>query len=464
MEETSNASETKQSLPVTRCTRRATSKVVAVGAGGRIQQRASKEFKRETLLQVKYAPAVRLYLKSNIAAGRIFEGDELRLGCEAEGNPSEFTYKWYLNNQMVPGNFTNELIITNLSRKYNDNTIKCEVYNSVGKSADSKILEVSYGPRFVNKPKNVEADSGTTATLNCAVDGNPTPEIIWLHHENGRIVKVGHSPNLAVDVNERTAGVYRCRASVDGFPPTETSVIVFVKGPPKIIANSTQYGIEGSRIHVECLTFSVPKPDYFLWTFDGRELKPHDQDYEFLEEALSEGLTKSTLMIREGRSNHFGTYNCTVQNPYGRDTFEIYLEPYTSTAAACMTAVVSIAVFVVLCRRRRRRQRRKTSDDVDDVKKPDVTDIGKGDCGDKCNGDRCSNLSELKLELRQIEGGCDKTYFNMNLPVALLVSMYDEYPLLTSIYHAADYSPDFGHVHDTDTGLYADSNSGFALG
>lgn len=42
-------------------------------------------------------------------------------------------------------------------------------------------------PSFISRPKNVEAEEGSTVTLNCDVDGQPTPEIRWLFHEPGRI-------------------------------------------------------------------------------------------------------------------------------------------------------------------------------------------------------------------------------------------------------------------------------------
>lgn len=40
-----------------------------------------------------------------------------------------------------------------------------------------------------------------------------------------------------------------------------------------------------------------------------------------------------------------------------------------------------------------------------DVKKPDITEVGKSDPFK--DSDRNSNISDLKLELRQVEGSCD---------------------------------------------------------
>lgn len=51
------------------------------------------------------------------------------------------------------------------------------------------------------------------------------------------------------------------------------------------------------------------------------------QEYVFLEESLADGMTKSTLVIRKSQTQHFGSYNCTVSNAYGSDSFEINVIP-----------------------------------------------------------------------------------------------------------------------------------------
>lgn len=52
---------------------------------------------------------------------------------------------------------------------------------------------------------------------------------------------------------------------------------VFI-GPPKIMSNQTQYGVEGDSVRIECVSFSVPKPDSIVWTFGGSEINSfHNQ-------------------------------------------------------------------------------------------------------------------------------------------------------------------------------------------
>lgn len=42
-------------------------------------------------------------------------------------------------------------------------------------------------PTFREKPRSLEADSGSLVTLTCEVDGNPTPDIVWIQHPIDRV-------------------------------------------------------------------------------------------------------------------------------------------------------------------------------------------------------------------------------------------------------------------------------------
>ena len=153
------------------------------------QNTADRTYKSAKLkLEVKFAPKVTVsVIGGALAGGRIPEGAEVRLSCHAEANPNELSYKWYINEELAVGDYTTEMIIANVSRKYHDALIKCEVNNIVGKSEETETLDISYGPAFKTKPVSVEADVGNTITLSCDVDGNPTPEIVWIFDPSERV-------------------------------------------------------------------------------------------------------------------------------------------------------------------------------------------------------------------------------------------------------------------------------------
>lgn len=110
-----------------------------------------------------------------------------------------------------------------------------------------------------------------------------------------------------------------------GFPEISAEASIYLKGPPSITSPRQQFGIIGDNARIECVAFSVPKARHVSWTFNGREINTNtDQDYSILEDPLPEGI-KSTLIIRESQSKHFGRYNCTVVNDHGNFVLEIDL-------------------------------------------------------------------------------------------------------------------------------------------
>lgn len=109
------------------------------------QNTADRTYRSAKLrLEVKYAPKVTLRIVSGLGlTGRLTEGAEVRLACKADANPLDLTYRWYINDELVPGDYTTELIIPNITRKYHDAIVKCEVHNPVGKSEESETLDIS---------------------------------------------------------------------------------------------------------------------------------------------------------------------------------------------------------------------------------------------------------------------------------------------------------------------------------
>ncbi|KPJ16354.1 Irregular chiasm C-roughest protein [Papilio machaon] len=352
-----------------------------------------------------------VHIESETVKGRIPEGSEARVGCSVDANPPAQVYQWYINNNPVIGDYTDEMIIFNVSRKHNKAVVKCEVSNAVGQNEGTFNLDVTYPPSFRSRPKNIEAEVGARVTLNCDVDGQPEPEIRWLFHEPGRIGQVkGKAPNLKVTVNNETAGSYICKATVDGYPEIESEATIFIKSIPKILSNRTQFGSEGEMVRVECAAFSVPKPDDIRWYFEGREISViQDPDYATLEETLPDGVIKSSLVIRASQSKHYGLYNCSVTNEYGNANAAIALKPLKTLPLFIIligvtSGIIIFSAFVILlviCHRRRRKKSQQINE------KPDVT-VTTGDMYKE--SDRSSNISDLKLQIGQNDGSYELDY------------------------------------------------------
>jgi hypothetical protein len=74
---------------------------------------------------------------------RLVEGQDVRVVCSADANPPEVSYRWFVNDQLVLGDPTSELILQNLSQRHHSSIIKCEVHNLVGRSEETETLDVS---------------------------------------------------------------------------------------------------------------------------------------------------------------------------------------------------------------------------------------------------------------------------------------------------------------------------------
>ncbi|EDV99713.1 GH12264 [Drosophila grimshawi] len=371
-------------------------------------------------VEVKYAPKVKVNVigpgsgsaigspststsvSGSVAVQRIVEHAQVRLECRADANPSDVRYRWYINDEPIIGGQKTEMVIRNVTRKFHDAIVKCEVQNSVGKSEDSETLDISYAPSFKQRPQSMEADVGSIVSLNCEVDSNPQPEIVWIQHPSDRVV--GTSTNLTFSVSNETAGRYYCKANVPGYAEISADAYVYLKGSPSISSLRSQCGLVGDTARIECFASSVPRARHVSWTFNGQEISSESgHDYSILVDAVPGGV-KSILIIRDSQANHYGKYNCTVVNDYGNDVAEIQLLPKKSvslymTEVYGLSMLAFVVVFIVILILIYLKFRKRTKlPPADVISEHQNTKIGGVSCKME-PGDRTSNYSDLKLDI-----------------------------------------------------------------
>ncbi|KAH8300893.1 hypothetical protein KR044_003681 [Drosophila immigrans] len=360
-------------------------------------------------VEVKYAPKVKVNVIGSTAGGgggsnfggvqRIVEHAQVRLECRADANPSDVRYRWYINDEPIINGQKTEMVIRNVTRKFHDAIVKCEVQNSVGKSEDSETLDISYAPSFKQRPQSLEADVGSVVSLNCEVDSNPQPEIVWIQHPSDRVV--GTSSNLTFSVSNETAGRYYCKANVPGYAEISADAYVYLKGSPSISSQRTQYGLIGDTARIDCIASSVPRARHVSWTFNGQEISSESgHDYSILVDAVPGGV-KSTLIIRDSQSYHYGKYNCTVVNDYGNDVAEIQLQAKKSvsllmTMVGGISGVAFLMVLTIICYFKCKKRTKLPPADV--ISEHQITKNGGVSCKLEA-GDRTSNYSDLKVDI-----------------------------------------------------------------
>lgn len=103
-------------------------------------QNAAERSPRTAVLhmEVKYAPKVSIQIEQD----QINEFDSVRLTCQADANPADVVYKWYINDDIAYGDYSTQLVIASANRKLNQAIVKCEVTNAVGRSEDTQTLNI----------------------------------------------------------------------------------------------------------------------------------------------------------------------------------------------------------------------------------------------------------------------------------------------------------------------------------
>ena len=69
---------------------------------------------KKNIFQVEFAPKVQVLLvDGSLDTGRIPEGNIVSFMCEADANPSELTYRWFLNDEVMPEQNSKIMVIYN---------------------------------------------------------------------------------------------------------------------------------------------------------------------------------------------------------------------------------------------------------------------------------------------------------------------------------------------------------------
>ena len=51
-------------------------------------------------------------------------------------------FRWFIDNEIVPGNHGTTLKLDSVSRESNNKIVKCEVWNDIGKSEETETLDI----------------------------------------------------------------------------------------------------------------------------------------------------------------------------------------------------------------------------------------------------------------------------------------------------------------------------------
>uniref|UniRef100_A0A3Q4HN05 Kin of IRRE-like protein 1 n=1 Tax=Neolamprologus brichardi TaxID=32507 RepID=A0A3Q4HN05_NEOBR len=274
-----------------------------------------------------YPPTVTL----SIEPRSVLEGERVTFTCQATANPPIMGYRWAKGGVLLEG-ARESVFVTTADHSFFTEPVSCQVFNAVGSTNVSILVDVHFGPILVVEPRPVTVDVDADVTLNCKWSGNPPLTLTWTKKGSSMVLSNNNQLHLKA-VSQAEAGQYVCKAIVPRIGVGETEVTLTVNGPPIISSDPVQYAVRGERGEIKCYIASTPPPDKIVWAW--KENVWEKEKGTLMERYTVEqskppsqgGAVLSTLTINNVMESDFHSpYNCTAWNSFGPGTMIITLE------------------------------------------------------------------------------------------------------------------------------------------
>ncbi|KAM4032969.1 peroxidasin homolog [Anomaloglossus baeobatrachus] len=133
-------------------------------------------------------------------------------------------------------------------------------------------------PRIISEPKDADVILGNTVYFICRAEGNPKPNIVWLHNKNeidtsydGRLNLLHDGTLMIQNTQESDKGIYQCAAkNIAGEVRTQEAFLRYSGSQSKpifIIQPQNTEVLVGSSVTLECGVYGDPQPR-ITWSKD----------------------------------------------------------------------------------------------------------------------------------------------------------------------------------------------------
>ncbi|XP_020141328.2 immunoglobulin superfamily member 10 [Microcebus murinus] len=274
-----------------------------------------------------------LYTNKTVIKATAVRHSKKHFDCRVEGTPSPevmwimpdnifLTAPYYGSRITVYTNGTLEIRNVRLSDSAD---FICMARNEGGESmlvVQLQVLEMLRRPTFRNPfNEKIVAQLGKSTALNCSVDGNPPPEIIWIlpngtrftnGPQNSQYLIASNGSFIIYKTTRDDAGKYRCAArNKVGY--IEKLIILEIGQKPVILtyALGTVKSISGESLSLHCVSDGIPKPN-IKWTMPSGYVldRPQINGKYILHD-------NGTLVIKEATAYDRGNYICKAHNSVG---------------------------------------------------------------------------------------------------------------------------------------------------
>jgi len=263
------------------------------------------------------------------------------LKCTADGNPRPKVTWSKLNSSLPVGrqvlDSSGALIVKDV-RPGDDGVYSCRAENLLGQVSASAKLTVQFPPHLSLSSNRLMAEENQNVSIACTVTGRPFPHITWsksvgrLPEDRNEVIN-GTLKIYSVSRNE--GGIYICKAEnilgsvTDGALLMIFSPLKFQVRPPLEVTASAF----GSSVYLPCVAESDLRTT-ITWTKDDKSSLPVESNV----------LQNGTLLIRNFKKSHEGSYTCRATNALTKIEAKVKTNsPATATSCSVIGKHVSSA-------------------------------------------------------------------------------------------------------------------------
>lgn len=269
----------------------------------------------------------------------VMKDQHVLLDCKANGNPVPKIMWVFPNNVVLPAPYYGSRITVHLNgsldihaaRISDSSTLLCIARNEAGETKLKVQLEVSENvekPRLRSLPtESVSLTEGKPLSLNCSIEGKPTPEITWILPDGTSLLKgtgvfrFNHRFDGTLFIREPTVsevGRYRCVGRNSAGYVERIVTLESVRKPDIINQYSSLVSIiNGENLLLNCMSAGYPSPK-LTWTLPNGVVLTRPQAT-----GRYAVLNNGTLSVQRTSVYDRGMYVCQTINEFGSSSLSV---------------------------------------------------------------------------------------------------------------------------------------------
>ncbi|XP_045078876.1 leucine-rich repeats and immunoglobulin-like domains protein 1 [Coregonus clupeaformis] len=228
---------------------------------------------------------------------------------------------------------------------------QCIITNHFGSSYSTKArLTVNVLPTFVKTPQDNTIRTGTTAKLECAAEGHPTPQIAW-QKDGGTDFPAARERRMHVmpdddvffimGVKPEDMGVYSCTAKNTAGAVSANATLTVLETPQLAQELEDRSVVVGETVVLQCKALGSPLPK-ITWLRNDQPFRPSDRHH------FTPG--NQLLVIGSAALEDAGRYTCVMSNRLGTERAHSQLsvrQRHTACAAPPGPSTVTVGIIVI---------------------------------------------------------------------------------------------------------------------